>query len=397
MHPDDRERVRQVRNLNVGGIDTPPIEFRIFRPDGTIRWIRREAELTRDAAGMPVRLIATQQDITDQVDRESELRRRQRSLVRAQRMGRIGSVEVDLVTRTVTWSDEIYRIYGRDLAQGPANLETFLAHVHPDDRHLIEEFRAEHEHGIVIGPHDFRILRADGELRWIHREVELERDASGRPVTLFATEQDITETRLANEELAKSYVRLNHAQSVGRVGSIEIDLHTGKANWSETMYRLHGLDPANTPPSDELLLSMVYPEDRQTIVAARAKNLGGAQTDPIEFRIHARGRRDAMDVPRGEGDLPTPTARPPRSSFFCATSPKGESWKTSCGERPSIFSWLSGSATSAASRSIWLPAIRTGPTRCIELWDRPAGTEARLRDISIAGSSGRPRQGDRAQ
>ncbi|HEY1721699.1 MAG TPA: ATP-binding protein [Magnetospirillaceae bacterium] len=126
---------------------------------------------------------------------EDRLRRSNANLIHAQRMGKIGSVEVDLVTMKPTWSDELYRIYDRDRALGPANLEEFLAYLHPDDRATVTEMRDQHTAGDVRGPNEYRIVLRDGSIRWVHREVEVVRDESGRPIKLVAAEQDITEQK----------------------------------------------------------------------------------------------------------------------------------------------------------------------------------------------------------
>ncbi len=130
---------------------------------------------------------------------EDRLRRSNANLEHAQRMGRIGSVEVDLVTMKPMWSEELYRIYGRDRAMGPATLDEFLAYVHPDDRPIVIEMRDQHTDGTVLGPNEYRIVLKDGAIRWIHREVEVVLDASGKPVKLVASEQDVTERKLLDQ------------------------------------------------------------------------------------------------------------------------------------------------------------------------------------------------------
>ncbi len=141
---------------------------------------------------------------------EERLVRANANLVHAQRMGKIGSVEVDLVTMDAHWSDELYRIYGRDPKLGPARLEEFLAYVHPDDRAVAEEMRHQHETGDVHGPNEYRILLPGGEVRWIHREIEVVRDAAGKPATLITTEQDITDQKRAELEKDAFVATVSH-------------------------------------------------------------------------------------------------------------------------------------------------------------------------------------------
>ena len=130
---------------------------------------------------------------------EERLRRTNANLVHAQRMGKIGSVEVDLVTMRPHWSEELYQIYDRDRSLGPATLEEFLAYLHPDDRAAVTEMREQHMSGYARGPNEYRIVLRNGDVRWIHREVEVVRDASGKPVKLIAAEQDVTDQKLLDQ------------------------------------------------------------------------------------------------------------------------------------------------------------------------------------------------------
>src|SRR6185503_13732601 len=65
---------------------------------------------------------------------EDELRKTQSTLVLAQRVGRVGSWEVDLIKQTLSWSDETFRIFGRDAQTFVPTHDAFYANVHPDDR-----------------------------------------------------------------------------------------------------------------------------------------------------------------------------------------------------------------------------------------------------------------------
>jgi PAS domain S-box-containing protein len=70
---------------------------------------------------------------------ETELSLTRRLLDDAQKLARIGSWEWDLATNVVTWSAELYRIYGYEPNSVPVSYENFLSHVHPDDRESVDE------------------------------------------------------------------------------------------------------------------------------------------------------------------------------------------------------------------------------------------------------------------
>jgi PAS domain S-box-containing protein len=119
--------------------------------------------------------------------------RLQRQLDAAQQITHIGSWEWDLATGVVTWSDELYRIYGLAPRSCEITLEEFLGRVHPQDRERVQrQVAAAVERG---GPfrHDERIVRPDGSVRTLDTVGEVLVDAQGRPISLIGTCRDITD------------------------------------------------------------------------------------------------------------------------------------------------------------------------------------------------------------
>ena len=73
VHPEDRSSAHAAQELVRQGINPGPMEYRIIRPDGTVRQISRESELVRDAAGRPLSLISTIHDITERKEAERRI------------------------------------------------------------------------------------------------------------------------------------------------------------------------------------------------------------------------------------------------------------------------------------------------------------------------------------
>src|SRR5690606_1424045 len=78
-------------------------------------------------------------DITERRRSLEALRRRERQLEHTQRLTHLGSWEWDVQENTVSWSDELYRIYGMEPGETEITFEKYLAHVHPDDRERVRE------------------------------------------------------------------------------------------------------------------------------------------------------------------------------------------------------------------------------------------------------------------
>jgi two-component system cell cycle sensor histidine kinase/response regulator CckA len=141
-------------------------------------------------------------------DRAAEaLRESNRQLEAAQRLAHVGHWYRDLRTHAVTWSDETYRIFGRVPGQPvmtSLSPQELLEIIHPDDRaRVFQAFRGAVDGGPPYNI-DYRIMRPSGEVRFLHVEGEVERDAQGQPLRLFGVILDITELRQAEESLRKA-------------------------------------------------------------------------------------------------------------------------------------------------------------------------------------------------
>ena len=147
-------------------------------------------------------IVAVAQDITERVRAERALARREAQLAEAQHLAHVGSWERDVATGRLTWSDELYRIFGLAPQEIPASFEAFMKHVHPDD---VAHVRAISEAAVRSGEsfdYQARTLRPDGEVRHYQSRGTVLLDASGRPSRLVGVVQDATERLRAEEARA---------------------------------------------------------------------------------------------------------------------------------------------------------------------------------------------------
>ncbi|MEI7815363.1 MAG: PAS domain S-box protein, partial [Coriobacteriia bacterium] len=196
-HPDDLIRSGELLDLHFAGeLEYYDFECRMRHKDGHWVWVRdRGRVLTRTAAGEPLIMVGTHTDITEFKHADEELRRERKMFAHAEAVAHIGSWRMSLGDREVVWSDEIYRIFGLDRAtyQGDLNSAARDA-VHPDD---IERFMAAsnavRDGEEILALSAVRIIRPDGEIRWIVGSAEEELDADGRAIALLGFAQDVTE------------------------------------------------------------------------------------------------------------------------------------------------------------------------------------------------------------
>ncbi|HEV8589040.1 MAG TPA: PAS domain S-box protein [Pyrinomonadaceae bacterium] len=138
---------------------------------------------------------------------EEQLRQREVELAEAQRLAHVGSWTWDVRGDTVTWSDELYRIFGLHPQEFPATYEAFLACIHPDDR---EATRSIVETSLRTGKPYLdrrRIVRPDGEIRVVEAHGSVVFDEHGAPIHMFGTSQDITDRERVEAALREAQQR----------------------------------------------------------------------------------------------------------------------------------------------------------------------------------------------
>jgi PAS domain S-box-containing protein len=141
--------------------------------------------------------------VTRLTSTEEQLRQEQARLAEAQRIARIGSWEWDVRTNRVTWSDELYRIYGRERHGFGASYESFLECVHPEDR---EDVRSVIVRSLETGEPFTMVNRAivNGQLRFVEGRGTVTRGPDGEPLRMAGTAQDVTERELQQAKLRES-------------------------------------------------------------------------------------------------------------------------------------------------------------------------------------------------
>jgi PAS domain S-box-containing protein len=272
FHPEDLPPLtKRWQELLISG-EPGEIEARLRRHDGVYRWFLIRVQPFRDATGNIVRWYGTSTDIEDRKRAEealqltsNDLQESKARLEEAQRITHVGYWERDLVTSRITWSDETYRIFGLQPQEHPVDLNTLRQKVHPEDWEFVS--RALND-ALAGGPRynvEYRILRPTSELRAVHSEGDVKRDASGRPYQMFGTVQDITGRKRAEEDLQRTQFYLSEGQRLARMGSWAFNPSGFFEYWSPELFKICGLDPQKGAPTLEEYLATLHPQDQESM------------------------------------------------------------------------------------------------------------------------------------
>ncbi len=193
---------------------------------------------------------------------DDALRRSEELLRKTQEIAQIGSWEIDPQTGRLTWSDQVYRIFGMDPGVHPMTYQKFLEAVHPEDRPVVDRaFRKSIERGKNNYDIEHRLIRqGTGEIRHVHEKCEHVRDASGKIIRSVGMVADITERKEDERRLRKFNEEL------------ELRVKERTAQLNKRTRQLQRLAQALSQAEDraqEKIATVLHEDIQQILVAAR--------------------------------------------------------------------------------------------------------------------------------
>jgi PAS domain S-box-containing protein len=245
-------------------------------------WIDLSAFPLRDEKGEVIGVIECVKDITERKRAEEALRESEAQLMNAQRLAHLGNWFWDVETGEVTWSDEVYQIFGVEPDDFRPHIDSILALFHPDDRLFFDEVvkHARDQPGELI--FQARISRPGGDLRYLYSTSEGIHDEQGNLARIVGTVQDITDVHRAEEALRESEERLRLALMAANQGLYDLNVQTGEAVVSPEYALMLGFDPAEFVETNEDWGNRLHPDDRDRVMRI--------------YREYIRGERDAYQV-----------------------------------------------------------------------------------------------------
>ncbi|WP_459877679.1 PAS domain-containing protein [Halorubrum gandharaense] len=187
-------------------------------------------------------------------------------------------------------------IWGRSAESLYEDPTSFVDGIHHEDRPRVEEALAAHANGEY--DETYRIIRPDGELRWVHdRAVPIENDA-GEVYRVVGITSDITEQKERERELRETKRRLDLVLEGTNTGIWEWKIGTGEIEWNETLERALGLEPGSFEGTYEAFTKRVHPDDLPEVEEELTQAIETDDLYHLEFRmIHEDGHTVWAECP----------------------------------------------------------------------------------------------------
>ncbi|NLT67580.1 MAG: PAS domain S-box protein [Acidobacteria bacterium] len=263
-------------------------EYTLVRPDGST--IEAECYAIPDVQpGMHLSVI---RDISHRKLVEGELRKGKEHLARTQQIAHLGSWELDLLTNKLTWSDEVYRIFGLEPQEFGASYEAFLERVHPEDRAAVDAaYTGSIAQDLDSYEIEHRVIRkSTGEVCWVQERCQHFRDQDGKIVRSLGMVLDITARKKAEEELRESENRCQ-VLSEATIEGVAISDDGRIIDVNDQLAHMLGYSREEMVEMD--FASFFAPEDRQQAIF----NMDLSGESATEYRVVCKdGRRLTVEM-----------------------------------------------------------------------------------------------------
>jgi PAS domain S-box-containing protein len=286
IHPEDRSKFDQVRSAAIREKKDYEVEYRLLLPGGLIKHVHGIGHCSASQSA-DIEYIAAAMDITERKRAQEELRRSEAFLAEGQHLSRTGSFSWRVATDEITWSEQLYRIFGFD--QGvPVTLELIGTRIHPEDLSAFEEqIERSRQDGSDVQL-EFRLLMPDHSVKYLHTVAHGTRDQNGRLEYIGAV-QDVTERRLSEEALSKVRSELAHVARVTSLGVLTASIAhevnqplSGIITNANTCLRMLAADPPNIDGARETARRTIRDGNRASEVITRLRGLFSKKDPTIE-------------------------------------------------------------------------------------------------------------------
>ncbi len=279
-----RDALREMRGFDA--------EILNYTKDGRGLWLQANCQPIVDESGAFTGFMVVLGDNTERKRIMEEMRTLALRLQLATEGAGVGVWDLNLDTNELVWDDTMCSIYGIDRSSFGDIYDEWVRRVDPADLDRIEqELRdAITNEGRFDTTH--RIVLPSGEIRHISAVATIERDADGRARRVVGINQDVTQSVLAQEQVRRAALTLEHSGQLARVGGWELDLRTDELFWSKEVRRIHEVGE-DFEPTVEGAIDFYAPGEARAAIEEAVRNgiEQGTPWDLITEIVTARGNR----------------------------------------------------------------------------------------------------------
>ncbi|MBD2448946.1 PAS domain-containing protein [Nostoc sp. FACHB-152] len=244
VHPDDRDHIQEAINAAISTGADYNIEFRVVYPNNNIRWALSQGQVFYNQAGQAVRMAGVDLDITERKLAEELLTSSEERLQLSLEGSGNGLWDWNIVTDELYLSPRWLEMLGYQVGELPSHVDTWKELIYPEDKAFaIERLNAHLLDSSVPYKFDYRMITKSGEPKWIANYGKVVvRDENGQPLRMAGIHQDISDRKLAEEELQlKAQILAQTHDSI-----VSTDLNGYITSWNPGVQRVFGYSAQDT-------------------------------------------------------------------------------------------------------------------------------------------------------
>jgi PAS domain S-box-containing protein len=281
IYPDDFEKCMGIYNEAFDQRKAYNMEYRLRRYDGEYRWISARGVPRLAANGNFEGFIGACMDIHEQVIYQQKLKEDEERLNIIIEASELGTWELNLETRAVSYSDRYIEILGHKKGEILTH-QQILKHLHPDDLHIREAaFKIAFDTGHLH--YESRIIWPNGSLHWIEGSGKVFYDEKGKPFKMIGTVRDITEEKNYQQQLKEREEKFRlladsmpqHIWTADTAGNINY--------FNKSVYDYSGLTPEQIHKDG--WLQIVHEEEKEKNVTEWLKSVSTGKDFLFEHRF----------------------------------------------------------------------------------------------------------------
>lgn len=254
--------------------------------DSPRNWTQDEIRLFTSVAAQMGIAMAQSNLLQQDKQQRIQIQKSEASLAAAQKIAHIGSWEFDVYSKKITWSEEVFYIFGLDSTQSePTHLE-LLEMYHPEDRDCFDRtLKLAISEGIDYKK-EFRILHSNGQVRYTEARGGAVFNETGEVIKLFGTIMDITDRKQAELALLISEERFYMAFEGSAMGLWDWNIATGEVYFNPRWKTMLGYEVEEIKNSFASWKNLIHSEDLPLAQAAiKAHFSGETLLYEVEFRM----------------------------------------------------------------------------------------------------------------
>ncbi len=238
----------------------------------------------KDADGTITHVIPSAVDVTQRRRTELELADSRAQLAATMEAAQMGSFQWEPDTDLADWDDSWTRVMGIS-ADAPKVGQTFFDLVHPDDLAALKAEIPSPAHEPQPYQSEYRIIRPDGNVRWLAGNGILRPARNGKPARLIGLNWDITNKKLDEERIRQGEERLQMAMRAAGLSLWEWDIDKDRITWANELFQQQAMQPQDSIGGLDGFLAMVHDDDRDSVREQIEAALAHGTPYRAEFRI----------------------------------------------------------------------------------------------------------------